>query len=508
MAPERQASIEVAGCSLGVDNLPGRIANLAGGMIYSVVCDQQAVRLPLLAGALRASLRLGSPCALLTPSDGGMFLRKARLAGFFLDDAVRSGRLAIFQVPPDVAKPVFRMGVESFVQQLQFSIPSLGAFVAIDCADPLFVLSDPRASEEAAQQYLHWASSHQHSVLATFAPAAVAPRDYLTLRHIAENFAGFAVAKPTEGGAVLEIRHWFGAEGANPRESFMLRPRQSGLTVRPSAHDDDELPPVDAVICVRGAMDALPTTRSPWLEAESVADAVDAARRSQAATLLLPFHRPADYHTLCRAIVTVRAMRRPRLRVVVRERRMRLRAGQTLTLMRLGASAILPVEISDAPAKRMVDSLKGTRFTRPYEMDAHQVDEDTNGVLERQPETAKAFCDAVEGLLAAADGFDIETCLVRIQFPDGQTANATRTARRFGRDLVAFLNGERAWFFFFGCPAASIPTVLQRFFRAPLESASCATEQDSERVLDLLAELRAAASRVACKEPLSTLRAQ
>ena len=45
MAPERQASIEVAGCSLGVDNLPGRIANLAGGMIYSVVCEQQAMRL-------------------------------------------------------------------------------------------------------------------------------------------------------------------------------------------------------------------------------------------------------------------------------------------------------------------------------------------------------------------------------------------------------------------------------------------------------------------------------
>jgi len=491
MAPDQPLSTEVAACSVGVDNLPDRVAQLAGGMIYSVACDQQAVRLPLLAGALSATLKLGTSCVLLTPSDGGMFLRKARLAGFSLDAALRSGQLALFQIPPDVGKAVFRMGVETFVQQLQFSIPSRDAFVAIDCADPLFMLSDPRASEEAAQQYVHWASSHQHTVLATFAPAAVAPRDYLTLRHLAENLAGFAVARPTEGGAILEIRHWFGAQGANPRESFMLRPRQTGvLAVRSAAAQDDELPPVDTVIYVGGAMDVTPAARASWHEAESIADAVDAARRSAAATLVLPFDRPNDYQTLCRAIVTVRAMRRPHLRVLVRERRVRLRAGQMLTLMRLGASAILPLDVSDSAVRRMVDSLRGTRFTRPYDMDAQQVDEDTNGLLARQPDSARGFSEAVEGLLAAADGFDIETSLVRVRFPDGQRASAVRSARRFGRDLVAWLQGDTAWFFLFGCPAASTSKVLQRFFRASLDGAEYQAEQDPERMLDLLAGLR------------------
>jgi hypothetical protein len=491
MGPDRPVAIEVAASSLGVDNLPDRVAALAGGMIYSAACDQQAVRLPLLAGAILATLRLGTPCVLLTPADGGMFLRKARLAGFSLDAAVRDGALALFQTPPDIGKAIFRMGVETFVRQLQFGMPSRGAFVAMDSADPLFMLSDPRASEEAAQHYLHWVSSHQHTLFATFAPAAAAPRDYLTLRHISENFAGFAIARPTEGGAVLEIRHWFGAQGANPRESFMLRPRQGGvLSVRSAPVQDEELPPVDGVIFVRGAMDVTPAARASWHEAESIADAVDAARRSEAATLVLPFDRPADYQTLCRAIVTVRAMRRPCLRVVVRERRVRLRAGQVLTLMRLGASAILPLEVSDAAVRRMVDSLRGTRFTRPYEMDAQQVDEDTNGLLARQPESAKGFCDAVEGLLAAADGFDIETSLVRVRFPDRLVVNRARSTRRFGRDLVALLQDDTAWFFFFGCPAASIHTVLQRFFRTPLDPANCLTEQDPERMLELLSQMR------------------
>src|SRR5436853_2983860 len=102
MGPDRPVVTEVAASSLGVDNLPDRVAALAPGMIYSVACDQQAVRLPLIAGALAATMKLGTRCVLLTPSDGGMFLRKARLAGFSLDAAVRSGKLALFQTPPDV----------------------------------------------------------------------------------------------------------------------------------------------------------------------------------------------------------------------------------------------------------------------------------------------------------------------------------------------------------------------------------------------------------------------
>ena len=147
--------------------------------------------------------------------------------------------------------------------------------------------------------------------------------------------------------------------------------------------------------------------------------------------------------------------------------------------------------------RRLVDSLRGARFTRPYEMDAQQVDEDTNGLLARQPDTAKGFCAAVEGLLAAADGFDIETSLVRIRFPDGQMAAGARSAQRFGRDLVAFLQEDAAWFFFFGCPAVSLPKVLQRFFRAPIESAERTTEQDPARILELLGELRRAALKPA-----------
>jgi len=491
---------------LGLDNLPGRVGKLANAMIYGIACDQQAVRLPLVAGALLASLETGKRCALLSQSDPGMFLRKARLAGLALDPHVRAGELTIFHLAGEAAKYIFRSGVESFLRELDQNFPGPGAFVVLDQADPLFMLSDPRASAEAAQIYLDWVGTHDHTVLAMFAPAAAAPRDYLTLRHIAENFGGFAVARATEGGALLEIRHWFGAEGASPRESFALRCQASGtLSLRSSPDEGDELPPVDSVIFVRGVMGG---DASPWRsgqEAESIADAVDAARRNEAATLLLPFQGANDYELLCRAIVTVRAMARPSLRVVVRERRLRLRASQTLALMRLGASTIIPADLSDSAAKRMVDALYGTRFARPYDMDARQVDEETTALVRRAITSASSFCDAVECLLAAADDFDVESCLVRLEFSDSDPSAVVKIARRLGRDLVAFAERDCAWLYLFGCPRSMVPGMLERLFKAPVTDfcSSCATVHEPNRILTRLNELREELNQAPAAEQVS-----
>jgi hypothetical protein len=483
------APLDAARAHLGLKNVPHRIGMLSPGMVYSVVCDQQAVRLPLAAGALAASLQTGKRCVLLTPGDPAMFLRKARLAGHALEPPARLGSLAVFQLAAEADKRIFCAGAEVLLKELEQNVPERGAFLVLDHADPLFMLADPRASAEAAHTYLEWIASRQHTVLALFAPAASAPRDYLALRSIAEDFAGFAVARSTDGGGSLEIRHWFACEGASPRESFALRLHASGtVSVAPAPLAHDELPPVDTVIFVRGVLQATP---GGWQEAESAFEALQAARRSEAATLVLPFAHPGDYQSLCRTVTALRAMARTSLRVVIRERRLRLRAVQALALMRLGASSVIPVELSDAGAKRMVELLHGTRFGRPYDMDGRQIEEETALLAAREPTTVSLFCESVEHLLAAADGFDVESSLVRVDgAPDA--AELVSLARRAGRDLLGIARGERAWLFAFGCPSAMVPALLTRLFPAHQAAGSLdwAAEHAPERILMELEGLR------------------
>ena len=489
-AVSADAPARPAAASLGLDHLPARIARLSRGMIYSLACDQQAVRLPLAARALAASLRTGQPCVLVTAGDPAMFLRKARLAGIDLGAHARGGGLAVFQLAADADKQTFREGPQAFLRELELNVPGPGAFVVLDEADAVFALADPRSSTEAAKAYVQWTTAHDHTLLALFAPSAMAPREYLALRRAAENFAGFAVARAGYGGGTLDVRHWFTPEGASPREIFALRLHGEGA-VRvgsgPNAHD--ELPPVDTVICMGSALPASLYGWRDWQEVASVDEGLQAARRSEAATLVLPFRQPADFPAICSAVAAVRGMGRPELHVVIRECGRRLRAGQALALMRRGVSSVIPPEVSDIGAKRMVDLLKGKRFERPYDTDAEPLGDAAGSFATG---AAAPFCEAVEGWLAAADGFDFESCLVRIAHNGPGAARLLARARKTSRDALWTAKGESAWLFLLGCPRTALPSVMQRllsgsaFERPPAWSA----EFRPERILAELDGLR------------------
>src|SRR5207245_1165744 len=191
------------------------------------------------------------------------------------------------------------------------------------------------------------------------------------------------------------------------------------------------------------------------------------------------------------------AMGRPALRVMVRERQLRLRASQQLALMRLGVSSIIPADLSDGATKRVVDSLYGSRFMRPYDMDAQQVDEETSGLLRRAVTSPAAFCDVVERLLAASDDFDIDSCLVRVEFAGHEPTGVVNIARRLGRDHVAFAHRQTAWLFVFGCPRTMAPAMLERLFKTGGADGCTrwSTEHDPDRILTFLSALREEASQ-------------
>ena len=477
-------------CRLGLAELPERIERLASGMVYGLACDQQAVRLPLIAHAILATVASGRRCALLAPSDPAVLLRKLRLAGFALQAPLKRGELEVFEVSRDAAKQLFRIGAESLLAELDKNIPAREVFLVLDQADALFQVADLSAGMEATQRFVHWAAERNHTLLAMFTPAPQAPRDYLNLRRMAETFGGFGVAAPANGGALLEIRHWFGPEGASARESFELRLHGSAHRARARAPLVEELPPNDSLICARGALGGASAAQG----CENVTtfdEAVEAAHRSDNARLVLPYESAADFGPLCRALSAVRALGRPAVRVIVRERA-RLRAGEGLALLRLGVSSIIPADLPDPAAKRVADALQGTRFARPYDSDVEQVLADTTGVLAERPQNARGFCEALERLLAAADGYDVPSTLARLEGVQIEPARMLARTRRSGREILCFSRERNVWLYLFGCPCETAPSVLQRLFSAPPADLCSRWEiqHEPEGILSALHQLR------------------
>lgn len=487
-----QAPLEAPAACLGLESLPTRIARLSPGMTYSLACDQQAVRLPLAARALAASLATGKICALVTPGDPTMYLRKVQLAGLDLGRYARTGALTLLQLTEDAEKHLFRAGPGGFLRQLEAALPPSGALVVLDQADALFMLSDSRASADAAQSYLRWMHAHQHTLLALFAPNAMAPREYLALRRAAENFAGFAVARSTYGGGTLDVKHWFTAEGASPRETFGLNLHGQGPLHAPNPNaGKDELPPAAAIICVQGALHAVKAQSKDWEEVASCAEAVRAARRSDTATLVLPFRHNEDFASLCHIVAAVRALARPELHVVVRECERRLRNVQALALMRLGVTALIPRDVSDPAARRLVDLLKGTRFARAHDSDLEQVLDETKHLFSAPAGNSALFCEAVESWLAVAEDFGFESCLVRLEVAATARRRVLARARGGIRDVIALERGSELWLFLFSCPEAALAAVVQRLQAADAPPPKWSAEYSANRILGALEALRA-----------------
>jgi len=130
--------------------------------------------------------------------------------------------------------------------------------------------------------------------------------------------------------------------------------------------------------------------------------------------------------------------------------------------MRLGASSVIPADVPDAAVKRMTDALHGTRFARPYDTDVRQVEEETVNLLGMRSHNRSSFCETVERLLAASDGFDVDSCLTVLELGAAEPWRILAAARRHARELVAFAEAERAWFFWYGCRVEALPDILKR----------------------------------------------
>jgi cellulose biosynthesis protein BcsE len=448
--------------------LPERVQQLSRGMIYGVAVDQQSIRLPLWSASLLETLKQGNPAVLLSPAEPPALLRKALLAGVDLAPALKSGQLRLFRHRVDAAKQMFQGGPERLVEELAKYTVGPRSFIVFDQADPFFMLADPKQAMEASTLFAQWAEENDHTLLGMFVPASHAPRDYITLRTLAESFAGFAVVKSGDEASSMEVRHWFGAQGASPRLTMHLDFDEEGcLHARPVG--GGAIAAVDAeaeeLVGTRQVLDDFGQEARPWKVVDSYLDAIDAARKAKAGTVMLHFSRQQEFRSLCQAVASIRALNRPQLRVVVREAGAHLRLVHVMALLRVGATLTLSRSVSPAQAQATINSLRGTQFARLTSGDVEKVLSDTTAGFSEPVVGFDVFCSSVERALHLAEQVSLPHTMVRLGLQGiGGDRLAGIAARRGARDMLMSVHDDSLWVFLFGCSAADSETVLARLF--------------------------------------------
>lgn len=459
--------------SLSIDGLPGRMSHLSPGMMYALAVDQQSLRVALISQSLIAALKSGMTCALVTSFESKAFLKKSGLIGVHLSQYVEAGQLRLFRQRADSAGDVSPMSAKWLLNDLrQFKLPP-ACFVILDSAEDRFCLSDPASASSLAVTYQEWVFENRHTTIALFVPRVQAQREFGTLRSVAEHFGGFAVIKTTEEQAVLDVRHWFGLLGATPRSSFSLAIDSEGqLRARPIAFAGRVSvdPAEERQLVTRRASQGFNARNVRWQIVENYVEAIDRARQVEGGSIVLDFDSETSLRELAQTVATLRSFGRSQVRVLIREVGARLRIGQSVALMRLGVTMIIPKEIGGSSARLVAEAMRGSVSARSFENNVDQV------FLESQIDSRLGFLgiaefrSSVDRLLAISEEIDIPATLIRFSMASPQALRAASGAlQRGARDTVFTEYDHCIWALLFGCAPEHADVVLARLLGARFE---------------------------------------
>jgi hypothetical protein len=467
-APETLTA--VARSRLGITGIADSIAVLAPGQVYAVAVDAQPLRLPFVAQALRATLAEGGRCAVVLPGDPAAFVSKVKLLDIDLGWYEKSGELELVRQRHDPLLPLFRAGPSAVLELIARAAGEGRSLLVLEQAETLLFLGDPAHAGDACDGLRAWARRTGTTVIATFTPATRPQREFLSLRAAAEEFAGFAVIREHEGGALLDLRHWFGDGGSNLRASVPLRATASGeLTTEPAPGAPARVRDSGApqVVAIEAAIDdpVAAVRDSSWTLFKHHAELIEASRRMTAGAVVLAFDRATPLRALCQTVAAVRRAAAPWVAVMVRERGLRLRLAQQIALTRLGASTVVPATADDADLAQAVRALSGTAFLRALPDDVERTIAAADTASSPHLMVTRAFRDTVAEVLAASDGLELPHALLHVACDPAKAQQlGTFALQRKLRDAALTVDPTGLWVFLHGCPANRAAGVAERAF--------------------------------------------
>ncbi len=462
---------------LGVQGLPERVARLDSGEMYAIACSDLSIREVLIAGALLCTLDSGRPAVLISAAEPSSFLAKAARAGFDLKRFVQRRRLQLLRQPQQAGEHLQKVGAKRFIDELDRAELAPGSLILFDQADPIYLLGDPPHAAAAMRIYAAWTRASGHTILSVFDALNQAPRQFVTLTSLASAWSGFAQISLINQRLLLDVRHWTCGAKSIPRECFEVRIHRRGkrdaISLRTEPLTDNKgsacLSAENTVIAMRQTFDASMQVVMPdWRWLESHENVLEVVKAHAVLTVVLQFCEPSEYEQLCSDVVALRKLGNSALRIVVRERQVRLRMPMAMALYRIGVSSIIPAQVSDSSALLQIEALQGTRIHRSCDSNIVRVQRELKAILESDLKDTVQFRLAVEYLLAQSESYKLEHTLVRLYLKPGQQKLAVEFLTREGRDLLIAVDGSTIWLFLFACARIEVRGTLDRVFASSL----------------------------------------
>ncbi|MBC7414795.1 MAG: cellulose biosynthesis protein BcsE [Herminiimonas sp.] len=398
--------------------------------------------------------------------------------------AVAAGRIKILRHRLGRPSP---SAIRTMLAEFDYFGMTSNSLLIIDCADHWFEQPVRRARAPLIESLRQWAQRRQIAVVLFFHAHTAGGADRATaLLRFAPHMAGIArisrdpdpgeYARPGADPALrLQCRllFWFGSLSVLANETLMLERGADGtLQVAPAVDERSERQAAldsDSVVVLRSALAGSGGAPAHWVVCESLSDVLIACAGAAAATVILSFERTTPHDALMQVVFRLRQMAGSRLKIIVRELKVRLRYNEETMIGRLGANLIVPMEVSYARFLGMMEMVQSQVFKAALPRSYEEAMQDglPEQVLGYLPPIA--FARAVSDTLARSRALAIDNVLVRLTVANGLTPlDAMRhcSLKRAGDLFTA--DRKTVLVFLFACREMDATQTLERIFALPI----------------------------------------
>ena len=404
------------------------------------------------------------------------FLQRLEQLGINTGEALQQNRLLILQKSDRHNEKLLRHGARHFTDELDYYNAPQDSLFAVENAEDLFTLDDPRLASEQARIYQEWYHSTRTTALLFFSISKIHSSQIAALRTLSDVFAGLAEFGQAGIQLSWRVNHWQSPFASLSHREYAVsfdtqrtRLVAAGYQLEGLDAQIKHAPDQDRVITTEAVVQGERGVPADWRIVTDLDALLEAAEGAVAATCLIDFVNGDKLHLLARAVHQLRQKHGPGLRIIIRERKLRLRYSDELLLLRLGANTVVYAEVNFSRFISLIDSLRDQIYTGTvpdhFEDAVHAAMPPPHmGYL-----NPLAFCSMVRDNLAQSARIGIESTLACLYLlPEIAHVDALRSIniKRQGDLFTADHRG--IWIFLYACREPDADATLERLHAHPL----------------------------------------
>lgn len=459
--------------NLAINDLPERCSRLMPARIYLVISElfdytRAVVR------HINTSVR---PVVFVCQSQPQKFYQSdIDKAGAF-ERLISQGRVRIFQTKSlqneNMSTKQRYAAIVRLINEVKYFVKAKNALLVIENGSQVLGVDNEKLAAKAIQTWQNHCVQYGNSVLMLLSGIQSNPLILNNIRMMQDKIAGLSSVNLHDGIGRLTVQHWYSTSGVCADQQFQLQfDENGGLTASQIEQVQSQQMNVAAVdsesvwalrVVVQGE-----EWPQAWAVSDKFADLDKGSDSAVSGTIILPYGRNTEIEVLARQVFMLRKTRGNQLKIIVREVSARMRHSQERLIRYLGASMVVPLEVSFSRLLGIIDSIGDLEFESQLCDDFDQAFIQANPDKKQGYLAPQVFIEHVKDLIAQTKSFGIKFAFVRLTvYRATRVKDVLKVCQIRRPGDICSADDKYVYIFLFGCRESDIAKALTFIFHIP-----------------------------------------